>query len=269
MTYKTKDDIISSVQKRAHLLLTNDDGANSPGLSGLREALSDFRVSIVAPDRERSAASHSLTLHQPIRVDEIEEGFYITDGTPADCVTLGVNALLKEPLALIISGINSGPNLGDDVTYSGTVSAAMEGVLLDIPSFAISIAGKGPDLKYDSAARVARRLVELILKEGLPPHTFLNVNAPNVRPGEIRGVAITTLGRRVYQEELVKRLDPRGRVYYWIGSRGHLGEEEEGTDFWAIKENMVSITPLHLDLTNYKFITSLKKWNWEGFLDEV
>lgn len=254
------------MKSQRHLLLTNDDGMNAVGLSRLREALGDFRMSVVAPDRERSASSHSLTLHQPIRVNEIEKGIYITDGTPADCVNLGINGLLESSPDLVISGINDGPNLGDDVIYSGTVSAAMEGILLNVPSFAISMVGKGHDLRYETAAYIARRLSELILKEGLPSHTFLNVNVPNLTIEEIRGVAITKLGRRIYREELIKRFDPRGRLYYWIGPKDHAGHEEEGTDFMAIKENMVSITPLHLDFTNYKFIEPLKEWNWEGFL---
>lgn len=255
------------MKEKAHLFLTNDDGVTSGGLLELKDSLGDYRITVVAPDRERSAASHSLTIHHPIRVNEIEEGFYTTDGTPADCVNLGVNTLLDSRPDLVISGINGGPNLGDDVVYSGTVSAAMEGVLLGIPSFAISMADMGQDLRYETAANIAKRLVGLILREGLPAYTLLNVNVPNLDISRIKGLEITRLGRRVYREELVKRFDPRGRVYYWIGPKDHLGGDEEGTDFMAIKRDMVSITPLHLDFTNYDFIEPLRKWKWQTLLE--
>lgn len=254
------------MEERPLLFLTNDDGVMSRGLTELRRAFKDYRIKIVAPDRERSAVSHSLTIHHPIRVDEIEEDLYATDGTPADCVNLGINGLLDGRPDLVISGINGGPNLGDDVLYSGTVSAAMEGVLLGIPSFAISMADRGQDLRYETACYIARRLVKLILREGLPPYTLLNVNVPNIAIEKIKGVSITRLGKRVYREELIKRFDPRGKVYYWIGPKGHLGMDEDGTDFMAIKMEMVSITPLHLDFTNYDFMEPLKNWKiWEGF----
>ncbi|MEW5766650.1 MAG: 5'/3'-nucleotidase SurE [bacterium] len=245
-----------------HILITNDDGINSKGLRALRRALRGLgELFTVAPDREKSATGHSLTLIHPIRVEQLGRRIYAIDGTPSDCVNLGVMGIIEEKIDLVVSGINNTPNLGDDITYSGTVSAAMEGTLLDIPSFAISIAtqdGAKPDFTF--AARFARQVVLLIKEKGLPPHTLLNINVPNVEENKIKGVAITRQGKRTYREELIKRIDPRGRVYYWIGSKGAIGEEEDGTDFKAISENKISITPLHLDLTNHSFLEQLKGW---------
>jgi 5'-nucleotidase len=266
LTYHLKDGNIPSV-KRPHLLLTNDDGVMAEGLKRLRNFLSKTaKVTVVVPDRERSASSHSLTLNNPIRVDKIEDDFYVTTGTPADCVNLAIYGLLDEVPDIVISGINSSPNLGDDVIYSGTVSAAMEGLLLGFPSFAISIESNRPPIRYETACRVAKGLVDIILKRGLPPSTFLNINIPNLEPDRIKGVAITKLGRRLRQEKLHKRLDPRGRVYYWMGTKGYESENEEGTDFSAIKSSKISITPLHIDLTNHKAIDFLEKWDWEGLI---
>lgn len=245
------------------ILLTNDDGIKSEGLHILKKELSKLgRVIIIAPDRERSACGHSLTLTHPIRVEEVEKDVFATDGTPADCINISILGILPKRPNLIISGINPSPNLGDDVTYSGTVSAAMEGTLLNIPSFSISMGGYN-DIKFDFAAEFACKIANLILNRSLPYHTFLNINIPNLPKDKIKGVAITRLGRRIYKEELVKRIDPRGKVYYWIGSKGAIDEEgEEGTDVRAIKEDKISITPLHLDMTNYYAIPILKKWNF-------
>lgn len=253
--------------KRPHLLLTNDDGIMAEGLRSLMASLSKIaRISVVAPDRERSAASHSLTLDHPIRVHRVDDGLYVTNGTPVDCVNLGIHDLLDEPPDLVISGINSSPNLGDDVIYSGTVSAAMEGMLLGFPSFAISMASTSPPIMYETGCRVAIGIVKAILERGLPQSTVLNVNVPNLGFGELKGVAITRLGRRAYQERLHKRLDPRGRVYYWIGVKEYHGKEEEGTDISAINSSMVSITPIDIDLTNHESIAHLLKWDWRGII---
>ncbi|MEW6605929.1 MAG: 5'/3'-nucleotidase SurE [bacterium] len=248
-----------------NILLTNDDGIKAQGLHILRESLSKVgKVTIIAPDRERSASGHSLTLTHPIRVDEIDEDTFVTDGTPADCINISVLGILPKRPDLIVSGINPGPNLGEDVTYSGTVSAAMEGTLLNIPSFSISM-GDYKDPKFDFAGKFACKIASLILKHGLPSHTFLNINVPNLSEEEIKGVSLTHLGKRTYQEELIKRTDPRGKVYYWIGSKCVMDEEgAEGTDVRAIKEGKISITPLHLDMTNYAVMPEFKKWKfWE------
>ncbi|MFH1561835.1 MAG: 5'/3'-nucleotidase SurE [Nitrospirota bacterium] len=246
-----------------NILLTNDDGIKAEGLHILRKGLSKLgKVIIIAPDRERSATGHSLTLTHPIRVEKIDEDTFVTDGTPADCINIGISGILKERPDLIVSGINPGPNLGEDVTYSGTVSAAMEGTLLKIPSFSISM-GSYIDPKFDFAAEFASKIAILILNYGLPLHTFLNVNVPNLSEEKIKGVAITHLGNRKYQEELIKRLDPRDKVYYWIGSKVVVNEQaEEGTDVEAIQEDKISITPVHLDMTNYLAIQELKKWDF-------
>lgn len=248
------------------ILLTNDDGIKSEGLHALKKSLCKLgKVIIVAPDRERSASGHSLTLTHPIRVEKIDEDIFITDGTPADCINISILGILPNKPNLIISGINPSPNLGEDVTYSGTVSAAMEGTLLNIPSFSISM-GNYTNLKFDFAAEFACKIANLILEQGLPPHTFLNINIPNLHKEKIKGVTITHLGKRTYHEELIKRIDPRGKVYYWIGSKGVIEEDgEEGTDIKAIKEDKISITPLHLDMTNYSAISKIRE-GFQGYI---
>ena len=241
------------------ILVSNDDGVHSAGIATLAEALRDLgQVVVVAPDRERSAVSHSLTLHRPLRVEEIGPGRYAVDGTPTDCVNLGVNGILPRRPALVVSGINKGANLGDDVTYSGTVSAAMEGTLLGLPAFAISLLGRG-DFHFDAAARFARRLAAWVLERGLPPDTLLNVNVPAPLDGEpIRGFALTRMGRRRYGDAIIEKVDPRGKKYYWIGGDELAFEEAEGTDFHAVSHGLISVTPIHLDLTNYKSFDALR-----------
>lgn len=245
------------MQKRPAILVTNDDGIHSPGLKALAEALKETgEVSVVAPDRERSAAGHSLTLHKPLRATEVAPGWYAVDGTPTDCVTLGVMGMLKEKPNLVVSGINLGANLGDDITYSGTVSAAVEGTLLGIPSIAISaVEPMRQDL--DGAGLFAARLSVLVLERGLPQDTLLNVNVP---AGELKGVAITRQGKRSYNEVIVEKVDPRGKTYYWIGGGEPTWELLGGTDYEAITEGKISVTPLHLDLTNYTATQILKGW---------
>ncbi|MEK7812736.1 MAG: 5'/3'-nucleotidase SurE [Candidatus Desantisbacteria bacterium] len=243
-----------------NILITNDDGIHSQGLSVLKAALSSIaRVMMIAPDRERSATGHSLTLTHPVRVEEIGEDMFVTDGTPADCVNIGIMGLLSIKPDMIVSGINPAPNLGDDVTYSGTVAAAMEGTLLGIPSFAVSINGSN-NLCLESAGMAAVKIAQLIEKHGLPEGTFLNVNVPNLSSEQINGMVITRQGKRAYREELLKRVDPRGKIYYWIGSKGVIDQQEQGTDVNAISENMISITPLHLDLTDYRAMQYLENW---------
>lgn len=248
-----------------HILVTNDDGIYSEGLKKLAAACRSVadEVTIVAPDREQSAVSHSLTLNRPLRLLQIEPDQWIVDGTPTDCVNLGVLKLLKERRPnLIVSGINFGPNLGDDVTYSGTISAAFEGSLLHIPSIAFS-ALVGEHFSFDPCADFARRFIEFAVRDHHDPNVVLNVNFPL---GEFKGVRVTRLGRRIYSEGIIERLDPRGRKYYWIGGEPPVWHEGEGTDFDAVQNGFVSITPLHLDLTHHESIHRLKPL--EGMLGD-
>ena len=243
--------------KQPIILVTNDDGIHSPGLKTLAEALEGIgKLYVIAPDRERSAAGHSLTLHKPLRATVLAPDWYVVDGTPTDCVTLGVMGMLKEKPQLVVSGINLGANLGDDITYSGTVSAAVEATLLGIPAFAVS-AVESARQDLDVAAVFAGRLAQLVLKQGLPRDTLLNVNVP---AGEVKGMAVTRQGKRSYSELIVEKIDPRGKTYYWIGGGEPTWELLGGTDYEAVMEGKISITPLHLNLTNYGAIEGLKKW---------
>ncbi|MBW8877788.1 MAG: 5'/3'-nucleotidase SurE [Acidobacteria bacterium] len=236
------------------ILITNDDGIFSEGIKLLAASLSTLaEVVVVAPDREQSATGHALTLSRPLRMQKVEERWYAVDGTPTDCVNLGVLALLKDkPPDLVCSGINFGLNLGDDVTYSGTVSATFEGTLLGIPSVAFS-QEVGEGFSFHAAADFARRLVEVLLGEELPRDLLLNVNVP---AGPIQGVSFTKLGRRVYKQSVIEKLDPRGRKYYWIAGTPQW-QRAAGTDFEAVSQGRVSVTPLHLDLTYYPGLESL------------
>ncbi len=242
------------------ILVSNDDGIHSEGIKTLARALKRVgEVFIVAPDRERSAASHSLTLHKPLRVEKIGPNAYAINGTPTDCINLAVNGILKKRPDLVVSGINKGGNLGDDVTYSGTVSAAMEGTLLSIPSFAISLVSiSRENFDFKNAARFAARLARFILKNRLPKDTLLNINVPDV--DEIKGYRITKQGKRLYGDAIVEKVDPRGKKYYWIGGDILKWEGGEDTDFKAITSNFISITPVHLDMTNYASFKELHKW---------
>jgi 5'-nucleotidase len=240
------------------ILVTNDDGILSPGIQILAKRLRELdTVVIVAPDRERSAAGHSMTLHRPLLIEEVKESMFSVNGTPTDCVNIAVKGLLKETPKLVVSGINKGPNLGDDVTYSGTVAGAIEGILLGIPSFAISLAAR-EDFRFAEAAEVAVRTASMIFEQGLPSGTLLNVNVPNLSVSEMQGTCITRLGKRIYHQMTVERVDPRGKKYYWIGGGEPDWEREEGTDFDAVDRKCVSITPLHLDLTDYASFDRMK-----------
>ncbi len=247
--------------KSLNILVTNDDGIYSEGLIVLAKALREVGdVFVVAPQTEKSAIAHSLTLHRPLRVEKIKKNIYAVDGTPADCVHLGVNAILLERPRLIVSGINKGGNLGDDVTYSGTVSAAFEGTLLGIPSFAISLVSRS-QFKFHTAARFAVRVAQYIIKKGLPKDTFLNINVPNLEEKEIKSYKITTQGRWTHDGSgVIEKVDPRGKKYYWIGGGQLVFDKGKDTDFEAVSHSYISITPLHLDLTNYASIRELKKW---------
>jgi len=235
------------------ILITNDDGIFSEGIRLLASTLGEIaEVVVVAPDREQSATGHALTLSRPLRIQKVEENWYAVDGTPTDCVNLGVLWLLKErPPDLVCSGINFGLNLGDDVTYSGTVSATFEGTLLGIPSLAFS-QEVGEGFSFAPAAAFARKLVEILLTEELPPDLLLNVNIP---AGPIQGVSFTKLGRRVYKQTVTEKVDPRGRKYYWIAGTPQW-KRASGTDFEAVSSGRISVTPLHLDLTYYPGLES-------------
>ncbi|OGW50245.1 MAG: 5'/3'-nucleotidase SurE [Nitrospirae bacterium GWC2_57_9] len=240
------------------ILVTNDDGVLSPGIQLLAKRLRDLdRVVIVAPDRERSAAGHSMTLHRPLLIEQIKEEVYSVNGTPTDCVNIAVKGLLKETPRLVVSGINKGPNLGDDITYSGTVAGAMEAILLGVPAIAFSLNAR-QDFLFAEAAEVALGIARSVLEQGLPAGTLLNVNVPNCSVEEIRGTLITRLGKRIYHQMTVERVDPRGKKYYWIGGGEPDWEREEGTDFDAVDRRHVSITPLHLDLTDHASFERLR-----------
>lgn len=240
------------------ILVCNDDGIRSDGIQALAKALEALGdVYVVAPDREQSAAGHSLTLHRPLRVEEVGPRQIAIDGTPTDCVNLAVSGILPGRPGFVVSGINKGANLGDDITYSGTVSAAMEGTLLGIPSVAISLAGR-TQFDFAPAAEFAACLVAKLLERGLPPDTLLNVNVPDRPRGEMAGVRITRQGKRRYGEALIEKTDPRGKKYYWIGGDELGFVHESGTDYAAILDGAVSITPIHLDLTHYPSFASLE-----------
>lgn len=242
------------------ILISNDDGIQSEGLHALAKALKTLgEVFVVAPDREQSAAGHSLTLQRPLRVEKVGHNTYAVDGTPTDCINLAVNGIMPSRPNLIVSGINKGGNLGDDITYSGTVSAAMEGTLLGIPSLAISLVSRN-DFNFKPAVRFAVKLARFILKKGLPKDTLLNVNVPNVREGELKGYRVTRQGKRIYGDVIVEKVDPRGKKYYWIGGDELRWEGGKDTDFDAIANNYISITPVHLDMTNYPSFKELLKW---------
>lgn len=243
------------------ILLSNDDGVSAPGLAALREALEELdEVWVVAPDRDQSAVSHSVTLYRPLRIDKMGPRIFAVDGTPTDCINLGVNGILPERPRLIVSGINHGANLGDDVTYSGTVSAAMEGTLLGIPSVAVSLVVDGErPADFRTAASFARRLTDTLLRSEIPADTLLNVNVPNLPESQIKGVSLTRQGKRRYGDAIVEKVDPRGRKYYWIGGNKLDFIDAEGTDFNATSKGHISVTPLHLDLTNYQSLKDLQQ----------
>jgi 5'-nucleotidase len=240
------------------ILVTNDDGVYSPGIQLLAKRLRLLdEIVIVAPDRERSAAGHSMTLHRPLLIEQVREDVFSVNGTPTDCVNMAIKGLLKEVPKLVVSGINKGPNMGDDVTYSGTVAGAIEARILGVPSFAVSLVARS-DFRFGDAAEVALQVAQYILTAGEAEGTLLNVNVPNLPLTEMRGTAVTRLGKRIYHQMTVERMDPRGKRYYWIGGGEPEWEHEEGTDFDAIDRHMISVTPLHLDLTDYAAFERLR-----------
>ncbi len=249
-----------------HILVTNDDGVTAPGLAALAAALRESglgQVTVLAPDRNWSASGHVKTLHKPLRVKRahLSDGMeaLACDGAPSDCVALAFLGVIKEKIDLVVSGINPFPNLGHDITYSGTVTAAMEGAISGVPAIAVSLdSTKLGD--YGPAAHAAVRVAREVIARGLPPYTLLNLNVPGLPENEIKGIRITRQGLSVYRDELVERLDPRGQPYYWIGGEAPIGKLEERTDFAALAEGYISITPLQLDLTAHAMIDSLREW---------
>ena len=248
------------------ILITNDDGIYAPGLKMLfRHSRQLGKTVIIAPEHDNSAASHSLTMNRPLYVRKVDDNSYTINGTPTDCVTIGIGKILPQKPDLVISGINPGPNLGDDVSYSGTVSAAIESTMLGIPSIAISLAAESEPLHYETAAAFVVRLAKIILASGLPQDTPLNVNVPNTAPDKISGVAFTRRGRRLYEDAIKETYDPWGRKHYWIGGGTPSFDAGENTDSAAISVNKISITPMHLDPTNYEALNFLQK-EWAHLL---
>jgi 5'-nucleotidase len=252
---------------RRHILITNDDGIDSDALPPLAEALAELGdVNIIVPERNWSGASHSITLFRPLRVraTKLRNGqpAFMTDGSPTDCVRLAVLGFLKHRPDIVVSGINRGANMGDDITYSGTVAAAMEGLLSNIPSIAISIGAFGGDIDYRPSASFATLLARNILERGLAPDTLLNVNVPPLPRDRIAGVEVTRLGKRTYRDQLVERLDQYGNPYYWVGGPAVSEEAEDGTDVAAMRAGKISVTPIALDLTNHALLEELARWDW-------
>jgi 5'-nucleotidase len=253
-----------------HILVTNDDGVNAPGLLALAQEMRKIgEVTVLAPDHNWSASGHVKTMHRPLRVKEVllDDGStaLASDGAPSDCVALALLGYLTTKVDLVVSGINPNANLGHDVTYSGTVTAAMEAAIWALPGIAVSL--DSPEnhlgaLDYGPASRVARKVVEMILSRSLPKDTFLNVNVPYLPDEQIKGLAITRQGLRVYRDRLDRRKDPRGRPYFWIGGDAPTGVPEPGTDFGALIEGYASITPLQLDLTAWRHLEAIREWDW-------
>jgi len=253
-----------------HILVTNDDGVTAPGLLVLAQELrKSHQVTILAPDRNWSASGHVKTMHRPLRVKDVllDDGTMAlaSDGAPSDCVALARLGLIEEKIDLVVSGINPNANIGHDVTYSGTVTAAMEAAIWGIPGVAVSLDSPENhlgDLEYGPAAKVAGKVVDMVFNQNMNSKTVLNVNVPYLDYELINGFNITRQGLRVYRDRLDRRLDPRGKAYYWIGGDSPTGVPEEGTDFGSIKNGYVSITPLHLDLTANKMLDILREWEW-------
>ena len=243
------------------ILCTNDDGYRAAGLAVLADAARSLGdVEIVAPDREQSATSHSLTMHFPLRRHRIERSVQSVDGTPTDCIALAVAELLAERPDVVLSGVNHGPNMGEDVLYSGTVAGAMEATMIGIPAVAFSYAGRDPERIASFGPLLRRLLPQLVNRDAFPAQTLLNVNFPPIEPEAVRGVKVTRLGRRVYTDSITRANDPSGREYFWIGGGGVQWEPEEGTDFQAVQDGYISVTPLHLDLTNHKLLSEVEQW---------
>jgi 5'-nucleotidase len=243
-----------------NFLLSNDDGYFAPGLAALAAAVSKLgAVTVVAPERDRSGASNSLTLDRPLTLRQAPSGFHYVNGTPTDCVHLAVTGLLQSPPDVVLTGINAGPNMGDDTIYSGTVAAATEGYLLGVPAIALSLASRSPK-HYDTAARIAVELVERLQRNPWRGAMLLNVNVPDLPYDEIKGLRVTRLGRRHKAEPVIQAKNPRGETIWWVGPPGSAQDVAEDTDFWVVSHDYVSITPLQIDLTAFKQLDFLAGW---------
>jgi len=242
------------------ILVTNDDGIQSPGITALAQALAAIgEVWVVAPDRERTAVAHAVTLHKPLRVHRVAPRTYTVNGTPVDCVNLALLKVMPKSPAIVVSGINKGVNLGDDVIYSGTVSAAMEGTILGVPSLAVS--QEGHDIfRFEIGATYATRVASLVVEQGLPDETLLNVNIPDRAQSKIRGVRITCLSRRRFHDPIIEKLDPHGRKYYWIAGKRISWSRSKDADHEAIEDGYVSITPIRLDSTHHEAVDQFRPW---------
>ena len=242
------------------ILLSNDDGYFAPGLATLAECVSKVAdIVVFAPERNRSGASNSLTLDRPLTVRQASNGFYFVNGTPTDCVHLAVTGLIDKLPDMVISGINDGANMGDDTIYSGTVAAAMEGYLLGIPSFAVSMSQHNAT-HFETAGKVIVELIEHYQENVFPPPVLMNVNVPDIPYSELKGKVVTRLGKRHKAEPVIKSLSPRGETLYWVGPAGAASDAGEGTDFYAVANNQVSLTPLQADLTHFNQLDALKSW---------
>jgi len=254
-----------------HVLITNDDGIDAHGLGVLEGAIrgmDDFRITVVAPSDQQSASSHSLTLTSPLRILEMGEGRYAVTGTPTDSVLVAMEKILRsDPPDIVLSGINHGPNMGEDVLYSGTVAAAMEGTMFGIPSYAISLAAWHPT-DFSGASDFIRRSLPEILEFPLQRGSLLNINVPDGPPGNIQGIKVTSLGSRVYSNVITDQVDPHGRPYFWIGGQGPTWTRENGSDYNAVEEGYVSLTPLMVDLTHYGLQQEMKYLEREGLSDQ-
>lgn len=253
-----------------HILVTNDDGVTAPGLLALAQAVRPFgKVSVLAPDRNWTAGGHVKTLHRPLRARHVtlDDGTpaLASDGAPSDCVSMAVMGLIEEKIDLVVSGINPNENMGHDITYSGTVTAAMEAVIHSIPGIAFSLASPDAheeELDFGPAGEIASQIVHAVLEQGWDEQLLLNVNIPYLQTDQMKGIRITRQGMRVYHDELDARIDPRGRPYYWIGGEWPTGIPDEGTDIGALEEGYVSVTPLQLDLTDYDRLHALRRHEW-------
>jgi 5'-nucleotidase len=253
-----------------HFLISNDDGITARGIQVLSERLSRLgKVTMVAPDQDRSGASNSLTLDSPVRIREIEDRKFRVTGTPTDCVHIALTGLLDKDPDMVISGINAGANLGDDVIYSGTVAAAMEGRFLGLPAIAVSLVYKEKPRHFATAAEAVSLVVKRLRKDPLPADTILNINVPDLPWAEIRGFEVTRLGYRHRAEPMIRELDPRGRPMYWIGPAGAEQDAGPGTDFDAIRRGLVSVTPIHVDLTRYQALEQVAGWMAEINIDSA
>ena len=242
------------------ILLSNDDGYFAPGLATLAEHISKIAdIVVVAPERNRSGASNSLTLDRPLTVRQASNGFYFVNGTPTDCVHLAVTGLIEQTPDMIISGINDGANMGDDTIYSGTVAAAMEGYLLGIPSFAVSMSQHNAT-HFETAAKVMVELIERYQKNAFPPPVLMNINVPDLPYDALKGTQVTRLGKRHKAEPVIKSKSPRGETLYWVGPAGGAADAGTGTDFYAVANEQVSLTPLQADLTHHLQLDALKHW---------